>query len=137
MSQESVEIVRQLYDAVARRDSSAVLALYDPAVEIDSTHESIGAISVGATVYHGHDGLRRWSKQWHEPWGEVDYTIDDLIDAGDQVVCVVTFRARGQTSGAEVAGQRAAVWTIRQGKILRVVWCSTREEALAAVGLSE
>jgi ketosteroid isomerase-like protein len=34
MSEENVEIVRRLYDAAARRDSGAVLALYDPAVEL-------------------------------------------------------------------------------------------------------
>ena len=35
MSQENVELVRGIYDAVARRDSESVLALYDPEVEWD------------------------------------------------------------------------------------------------------
>ncbi len=30
MSQENVEIVRSLYEAITRRDSEAVLVLYDP-----------------------------------------------------------------------------------------------------------
>jgi hypothetical protein len=30
MSQENVEVVRRVYEAVARGDSEAVLALYDP-----------------------------------------------------------------------------------------------------------
>ena len=30
-----------------------------------------------------------------------------------------------------------AVWTIRNGKVVRVVWFPTREEALEAAGLSE
>jgi ketosteroid isomerase-like protein len=34
MSLENVEIVRRLYDAVARRDVANVLALYDPEVEV-------------------------------------------------------------------------------------------------------
>jgi ketosteroid isomerase-like protein len=35
MSQENVEVVRRVYDAVARRDSAAVLDLYDPEVVLD------------------------------------------------------------------------------------------------------
>nr|MBA2763288.1 hypothetical protein [Thermoleophilaceae bacterium] len=37
MSQENVEIVRQVYEAVARGDSAGVLALYDEEVELDAT----------------------------------------------------------------------------------------------------
>jgi ketosteroid isomerase-like protein len=37
MSQENVEIVRQVFDAVARRDAKGVLALYDPNVELDQS----------------------------------------------------------------------------------------------------
>jgi ketosteroid isomerase-like protein len=36
MSQEDVEVVRRVFEASARRDSDAVLALYDPDVEWDA-----------------------------------------------------------------------------------------------------
>ena len=62
---------------------------------------------------------------------------DELIDMGDRVVSVVTSRSRGRTSGVEVESHHAAIWTVRDGRIIRVVWFSTRDEALAAVGLSE
>lgn len=40
-------------------------------------------------------------------------------------------------SGAEVAlTQMAGVWTIRDGKVVRVVWFASREEALEAVASS-
>jgi ketosteroid isomerase-like protein len=39
MSQENVEIVRRVYDAVARRDAETVLSLYDPDVELDALAE--------------------------------------------------------------------------------------------------
>jgi hypothetical protein len=35
VSQENVEIGRRVYEAVAREDSEAVLAPYDPGVETD------------------------------------------------------------------------------------------------------
>jgi len=33
MSRENVEIVRRLYDAIDRGDTTAVLGLYDPEIE--------------------------------------------------------------------------------------------------------
>jgi ketosteroid isomerase-like protein len=37
MSEENVEIVRRVFDAVARDDSASVLALFDPEVEWDNS----------------------------------------------------------------------------------------------------
>jgi ketosteroid isomerase-like protein len=88
---------------------------------------------VSGGVYQGHEGLRSVFRQWNEAWESVDYQVDDLIDAGgDQVVSVVTRHGRGRSSGAEVEVQVALLWTVRDGKVVRVIWFPTREEALAA-----
>ena len=61
----------------------------------------------------------------------------ELIDAGDQVICVLGARGRGRVSGIELEYHPAGVWTFREGKIVRVVWFASREAALDAVGLRE
>jgi ketosteroid isomerase-like protein len=133
MSRENVELVQGVYDAASRRDSAAVLALYDEEVELDNTRLHI----VSGGVYRGHEGLRAFFRQWNEAWESVDYQLDDLIDAGgDRVVSVVTRHGRGRSSGAEVEVQVALVWTIRDGKVVRVVWFPTRDEALESAGES-
>jgi ketosteroid isomerase-like protein len=43
MSQENVEIVRRLYEAVAGGDSETVLALYDPDIEVDASRTPLRA----------------------------------------------------------------------------------------------
>ena len=136
MSVEDVEIVRRVYDAVARRAAATVLALYDPGVELDTTRAAVGDL-MGRSVYRGHEGLRSWFRQWHEAWGDVETSCEELIDAGDSVVVsVARYRARGRASGARVEGPaQYGVWTVREGKIVRVVWFSTRAEALEAAGL--
>jgi ketosteroid isomerase-like protein len=64
--------------------------------------------------------------------------LEELIDAGDKVISIVTGRARGRASGVEVENRHhGGVWTIRGGKIVQVVWFPTREEAVEAAGLSE
>ena len=132
MSEETVEIVRRVYEAAAQRDSETVLALYDPEVELDNTRLGIVG-TVG--VYHGHEGLRRFFSIWHEAWESVDYEVEELIDAGDdQVVAVVTRHGRGRSSGADVELHVVLLWTVRVGKVVRVVWFPTREEAMQAAG---
>jgi ketosteroid isomerase-like protein len=137
MSQENVELVRRVFQAVSRRDSEAVLALYDPDVEWDATRSPLGLVT-GISVFHGHHGLRRAFREWYEGWDRVVDEVEEVIDAGEQVIAVVTLRARGRSSGVDVEWEHyASIWTIRDGRIVRVVWLPSRAEALEAVGLSE
>ena len=136
MSRENVEVVRQLFEASARHDAEAVLALYDPQVEWDASRTQPG-LGEFADVDRGHEGLRRFFRTWREAWHTDDYECTELIDAGEAVVSVATQQSQGRASGLDVTRPLAGVWTIRKGKVVRVVWFPTREEALQAVGLPE
>lgn len=131
-----MEVVRRVYEASARRDSATVLSLYDPEVEIDVTRGAVGEVA-GRTVHRGHEGLRTFFRAWYETWESVEADLGELIDAGENVVSIETTRGRGKGSGAEVEMTQYGVWTIRGGKIVRVMWLTRREEALEAAGLSE
>ena len=137
MSQENVEIVRQLYDAIAHRDSATVLAFYDPEVECDYSRVGWGDLT-GPGVYFGHEGLRSVYREWYEAWEDYEEELEELIEAGDKVISIVTGRGRGRASGVEVENaHHGGVWTIREGKIIRVAWFPTRAEALEAAGLKD
>jgi len=137
MSQENVEIVCQVYDAVARQDTERVFALYDPEVELDGSQSPYRDLGIGG-VYRGHDGLRMFFREYQEPWESIEDDCEELIDAGEHVVSVVHSRARGRASGAEVESRaQYGLWTIREGKVVRVAWFKTRGKALEAAGLSE
>jgi ketosteroid isomerase-like protein len=138
MSQENVEVVRRLFDAVARRDSETVLSLYDPDVEWDGSRHRWSEVIGGPPRWRGHDGLRRWAREYYESWESLEDTIEDVIDAGEDVVVIVSTRGRGRTSGIAVEWlHHAAVWSVRDGRIVRVVWFPTREEALESVAVPE
>jgi ketosteroid isomerase-like protein len=137
MSQENVEIIRRIYDAAARRDSATILSLYDPGVEVDMSRAPCRDL-VGKRFYHGHDGLRAFYREWNGAWETVESDVEELIGAGERVVSVETTRGRGVASGAAVELHQCGIWTIRDGRIVRVEWLdATREEALEAAGLSE
>jgi ketosteroid isomerase-like protein len=133
MSQENVEVVRQVYEAAARRDTSAVFALYAPDIEWDASRTSRGAMA--GRVVHGHDALRAWLRDWYGAWEKLEDRLEELIDVDDDnVVAIMVQRGRGRASGVDVEDRLGAVWTLRDGKVVRVVWFPTREAALEAVG---
>jgi ketosteroid isomerase-like protein len=134
MSQQDVEVVRRVYDAVARRDAATVLALYDPEVEVDGSRLPESRLTGGSGVHRGHQALRH--REWNEAWASAEDRCEELIDAGEHVIAVVTRRGRGRASGVEVETRRAGVWTIRAGKVVRTVWFPSVEEALESVGLA-
>jgi|SRR5918995_3056729 ketosteroid isomerase-like protein len=136
MSQENVEVVRRVLDAVARRDAATVLALYDEDVEWDVSRAPFARMS-GVSVVRGHDDLRAAFREWYEAWETVEDQVNEVLDAGAHVILVATVRGRGAASGAEVERSYASVWTIRDGKVVRVVWFPSRAQALEAAGLRE
>jgi uncharacterized protein len=135
MSRENVELVRRIWDAADRRDTQAVLSLYDPEVELDVS--GFPVVATNANLYRGHEGLRRLFGEWQEIWSDADSDLVELIDAGDRVVSVYNYRGRGRASGVAVEEVFATVWTIRNDKAVRVEWFTGRAEALAAAGLRE
>jgi ketosteroid isomerase-like protein len=135
MSQENVELVRQIFDAAARHDAETVFAHYDREIEWDSSRVSQGGLVGWGGVYRGHDSLRSWFRDWGE--GLIKDEAKELIAAGDQVVSKATMRWRAHMTAIEVEGTLYAVWTIREGKVVRVVWFPTRKEALEAAGPRE
>jgi ketosteroid isomerase-like protein len=50
----------------------------------------------------------------------------------EKVVVVVRSEARGRLSGAEVGGRVAHLWTLRDGKVVRLQLFRSREAAIDA-----
>ncbi|HEX2129878.1 MAG TPA: nuclear transport factor 2 family protein [Solirubrobacterales bacterium] len=137
MSDENLEVVRRLYEAVARRDTEAALALYHPDVEFDGRRHRWSELISGSQRFRGIEALRDWAREYYSAWEDLDDHLDEVIDAGgDQVISIVTTRGRGRASGVDVelAGS-AGVWTIHDGQITKVVWYSSPEEAFEAARL--
>jgi ketosteroid isomerase-like protein len=137
VSRENVEIVRGLLDAFARRDHESAFALYDPEIEFDAT-EVRETIPDLAGVYHGHDGVRTYWRRWLSAWSELTFEIDDVIDAGDSVVALISNQhQKGRLSGIDTSMPRyAIVFTFRDGKVVRWKNYLDPERAFAAVGVS-
>jgi ketosteroid isomerase-like protein len=139
MSREDVEVVRQVYEAVARRDTRTILTLYDAGVELSFSRGTLADHIVGGpAVWRGHDGLRTMDRELRESFENFETRYEELIDAGEHVVSVSRYRGRGRRSGVEIDGPlQFGVWSVRGSKVTKVSWYPTRKEALEAVGLRE
>jgi ketosteroid isomerase-like protein len=131
MSQENVEVVRCSYEAYERGDMESALAALDPEVEIyDHDIPDPGE-------YRGLDGVLRWQADWETSWQSWRWEAEEFIDAGDRVVAILRVHAKGRGSGADIERLDGAVWTLRDGKGVRLDYYGSRAEAVEAVGLRE
>jgi|ERR671910_661794 ketosteroid isomerase-like protein len=93
MAEENVQIVRRVFDALERPDA-AVRALWHADVEFDVSRDIWGAL-VGGGRYRGVEGVRSWMLDLYSGWEKVDLSCEELIDAGEQVIAVLSVRGRG------------------------------------------
>jgi ketosteroid isomerase-like protein len=136
MSRENLEVVRSIYDAVARRDTVAPFEVYAEDIVWDLSNARRAVLNP-KPVYHGHEGVRHAWREALSAFGEVDLEVEELIDAGDQVLARIREREVGRVSGVPVQTTHLAVWTLADGKVIQMQLFDERKQALEAVGLRE
>jgi ketosteroid isomerase-like protein len=136
MSQENLEVVRAIYDAVARRDVATPFDFYAEDIVWDLSNWRPAELDP-TPVYTGHEGVREAWRDRLSAWGEVDFEVEELMEVGDRVVAVIRDRQVGRSSGVPIEAAHAAVWTLDDGKVTRLQVFDERQEALEAVRLGE
>jgi ketosteroid isomerase-like protein len=131
MSEENVEIAREIYRAWERGDFSSN-QWADPDIEF-----FIGA-GPDEAVHHGVEALGRAWGDWLSAWEDFKVESREFRDAGDEVLVLHEFGGRGKTSGASVeAMSGASHFTFRDGRVVRLAVYTDQAEALEAAGLRE
>jgi ketosteroid isomerase-like protein len=120
-----VEIVRRF---LVLDDLDAALMHADPDIVWNPVEESSA---------QGHDAVRASTARWKSEWDDYELIPEEFADIGDRVVVTVRFRARGRGSGIEVDARLYDLFTLRDGKIVRMDQFAEQSEALEAVGLRE
>jgi ketosteroid isomerase-like protein len=134
MSRENVEIVRRAVALIRPFDESlggsrVGTNLLDPAFEVHD-HDS-----PDQDVLKGDAGFLRWI----DDWDAMEWTLEpeEFIDAGERVVVLARLSARGKASGVPLVRRDGMVWTVRDGKAVRLDYFNNPTEALEAAGLRE
>lgn len=133
MSQEKVELVKVLMDAVDRRDIDAFAGVTTPDLE----WFPVFAARVGGDVYCGRDGIEAFLGEVDETWEEFRPLPEEYRDLGDRVVGLGRLRTRGRASGAPSDSPWGGVYDFRDRKISRIRTYLDHGEALRAAALRE
>jgi ketosteroid isomerase-like protein len=132
MSQENVDTALAAVDAWNRGDREAWLGLWDEDAEFYPLRAQLEGQS-----YRGRKGLNRFLGEMAEEWEDVRFEIYETRDAGEQVLGIGRFRARGRASGVDLNVPLGVLTRVRRKRIVYTRFFSDPSEALEAAGLSE
>jgi ketosteroid isomerase-like protein len=132
MSPENVEIVREAWNAWSRGDMAALFEFYDPEIEWDMSHSYVPDMA----VFHGHQGIREFFREWQAFFVEYWAEPEQFIDAGENVIVRVHQGGRGRSSSVGV--EMPSYWQLyrlRAGRAVRVEIYRDEADARRAAGL--
>jgi len=129
MSEQNVEVVRQIYAAWARGEFDGPTELLDPEIEYVNP-----ADAVEPGIRRGLPEFRGAIERLFEGWATWEMEPERFEGLEDRVAVVVRYRARGRTSGVEIAGRESVLWTLRNAKVVRYEWFGQETAALEALG---
>src|SRR5687767_9241059 len=131
MSDETVEIVQQIYSRWERGSFFETPHFFDPDIHVVWIDPLLAA--EGET--RGLEDLVATMRTFLEQWEDLRVTPQRFLATGDDVVCLAVWQARGRVSGVPVEHPQANVWTFVDGKATRLVNYGDHAKGLEAAGL--
>lgn len=114
------EFAALVYAAVNARDREAITALSDPDIVVATTVET----------YRGPDALLGWMDEGDDAFDEFVVELLEVEELAGHVVVSLRQRGRGKASGAEVDLRFTHVWTLRDGRAIRLQSFARRDDAV-------
>jgi ketosteroid isomerase-like protein len=129
----NIDVVRRLYEAWNGPDPiEDVIPLLDPAFEWVNP-----SYAVDGGTRHGHGGWRHANRNIAAVLEAYHHEVGELYEADDKVVSLTTFVAQSRAGGVKYEKSEPQVWTLRDGKVVRLEWFHDQDEALRAAGVSD
>ena len=110
---DAITLVREAFDAFARRDLAALVELTDPEVELFAP---TAALANEGRCYRGHDGIARYLHDVERVWTRLEVIPEKFREVGNHVVATGRVRAQAR-DGLEVDNPAAWVWELRGGRL--------------------
>jgi uncharacterized protein len=128
VSETDVDTLRRSYEALNEGDVDAALeALAPDAVWRESPELP------GGDEFRGREALRGFLGDFLAEWREFHQEIENVVPAGNRIAVLIHLIAVGRGSGIEADTRYAHVWTMRDGKGIRVEGHRDQETALRSL----
>ena len=130
MSQENIDRLRSIYSEWEKgnfRAGAEVLApdiVFEPMVD-------------GHDAYLGPAAVEEQMREFLAQWDDFRVEAEEFTARGDTVLVTEHQSGKGKRSGVKAETTFFAIWTFRDGLVVRVQWQSDRAKALEAAGLRE
>lgn len=117
MSEDNVNIIREMYGAFVRGDVPSVLAALDPQIE---WLEAENFIYADGNPYIGPNAvLEGVFMRLATEWDGFSVSPEEILDAGEIVVAQGHYSGTYKKTGKQVRAQLAHFFTMRDGKVIR------------------
>ncbi|HEX6652819.1 MAG TPA: nuclear transport factor 2 family protein [Thermoleophilaceae bacterium] len=133
MSQENVEIIREMFAIVNERGVKAATDSLGDMLAPEFSLEEAAEVPDPAS-YTGRDAFIANMAKLEESFEELRLEPVEVVDLGEKIIVVVSMSGRGRGSGAAVQMTFAQLWLLRDGKAVSLRDYATREEALEGAG---
>jgi uncharacterized protein len=117
---EGRDFAARVYEAINARDREAIEALCAPDIAVGTTVEA----------YRGPEAVLEWLDEGDDAFDDFTVELLEVEDVGGYVVASMRQRGRGKASGADVDHRFIHVWTLREGRAIRMQSFSQRDEAI-------
>jgi ketosteroid isomerase-like protein len=117
---DGAEFAARVYAAINARDRAAIRALSAPNIIVGTTVEA----------YRGPEALLEWLDEGDDAFD--DFTVELLAveELAGHVLASMRQQGRGKASGAEVEHRFTHVWTLRDGRAVRLQSFAGRDDAV-------
>jgi ketosteroid isomerase-like protein len=129
MSQENVEIVRRVYGGLNHGDWDAVFRDTHPDFQMTTQR------GPEAGTHRRREAVQGFGEDYIAAFDKMVFEPEEFLENGDQVVVLVTRRARPKGGSADIVVRNGHLWTVRDGTILSMKSFPDPEKALEAAGL--
>jgi len=109
-----------MYAAINARDREAITALTAPDIVVGTTVEA----------YRGPDALLEWMAEGDDVFDDFTIALLEVEEMNGHVVVSMLQRGRGKASGAEVGDHLTHVWTLSDGRAVRLQSFARHEDAI-------
>lgn len=126
MSEDNLDLVRNMYVAFHGGDAEVALSYFDSGVVLDATARIDGAVG------HGRGDLGRILGEWLARFDDWHEEIEEMLDLGSQVYVVARQEGRAKHTGAPTQTRYAILYEVSGRAISRMTLYREPTEALAA-----